>query len=166
METRRLALREIGPEDTDFMLELLNTPSWKRFIGDRGVRTKEQSTEFITGRLMKSYTEYGFGFYLVVLKEDETKLGICGMVKRDSLEDVDLGFAFLPEHEGKGYGFESSLAMLNYAKTVHKLQRIAAITNQDNVRSIALIEKLGFAYEKLIRLPGETIDIMLFMKKF
>src|ERR1043165_5531413 len=105
-ETDRLALREINPEDAGFILELLNTPSWKRFIGDRGVKTVAEATDFIKNRLMKSYEELGFGFYLVHLKEKNISAGICGMIKRDALEDIDLGFAFLPEHEGKGYGKE------------------------------------------------------------
>jgi RimJ/RimL family protein N-acetyltransferase len=165
-ETQRLILRELGPEDAAFMLELLNTPSWKRFIGDRGVNDLEKSIDFITTRMMKSYAELGFGFYLVLLKEGNVPAGICGMIKRDALDDVDLGFAFLPQYENQGYGTESSLAILEYAKNVHALKRIAAITNPDNERSIALLHKLGFAFQKQILLPGETKEIMLFRKEF
>ncbi|MFL5764987.1 MAG: GNAT family N-acetyltransferase [Bacteroidia bacterium] len=165
-QTERLTLRELGPGDAEFILELLNTPSWKRFIGDRGVTTVAEAEQFIRNRMMKSYMELGFGFFRTALKENDIPIGICGMVKRDTLDHTDLGFAFLPEYEGKGYGMESSLAMLEYARTVHGLKKIAAITNRDNERSISLLRKLGFQFEKLVTLPGESMEIMLFLKSF
>lgn len=165
-ETDRLILRELCPDDAPFILELLNTPSWTKFIGDRGVRTEEQARNYIINRLMKSYETYGFGFYLTKLKENTISAGICGLVKRDSLDDVDVGFAFLPEHEGKGYGYESAAAIMYYAKNSLNINRIAAITNKDNERSIKLLKKLGLQYKKMIILPGETEEIMLFIKQF
>ncbi|HEY0029260.1 MAG TPA: GNAT family N-acetyltransferase [Bacteroidia bacterium] len=162
-ETERLVLQHLQPDDAAFILMLLNTPSWRRFIGDRGIRTEAQARQYIIAKLMKSYESPGFGFYLTKLKEGDVSIGICGIVKRESLEDVDIGFAFLPEYEGKGYGYESAAAVLKYAKEKFNLDRIAAITNKDNERSIRLLQKLGLRFEKMILLPNETEEIMFFV---
>ena len=166
VETERLALREIEEKDAPFILELLNTPSWIKFIGDRNLKTEEDARNYIVNRLAVPYKTVGFGFYHTSLKADNTAIGICGLVKRDFLEHVDIGFAFLPQHEGKGYGYESASAIMTYAQTTLGFKTIAGITNSDNQRSIALLQKLGLRFQKMILLPEETEEIMLFSNQF
>lgn len=165
ISTSRLELLEICEEDAPFILELLNTPSWLKFIGDRNLHTTDNAKKYILSRLIPSYKIFGFGFYLTKLKENNTSIGICGIVKRDFLEHVDIGFAFLPQYEGKGYGYESASAVMEYAKTTLGITTIAGITNSNNKSSIALLEKLGLQFQKMILLPNETEEIMLFVNQ-
>src|SRR4051794_18702973 len=147
LETERLILRRLSTEDADFILELVNEPSWLRFIGDRGVRTTLDACDYILKGPVDSYRRFGFGLYLTELKENAVPIGICGLIKRESLKDVDLGFAFLPEFRGKGYAYEASSAVMAYAKSAFGLNRIVAITNPDNYSSIKVLEKLGLRFE-------------------
>lgn len=164
--TARLILSELGPNDAPFILELMNTPTWKKFIGDRNLKTNEDAKNYIVDRMMPSYTLSGFGFYKCELKEGNVPIGICGIVKRDALEHVDIGFAFLPQYEGKGYGFESASAVMQYAQTTLGIKVLTGICNSDNVNSISLLKKLGLRYQKMILLPNETEEIMLFSTQF
>ena len=161
-ETERLTITEMLEADAAFMLELLNSPAWLKYIGDRGVRTLEDAERYILTRIMPSYRQNNFGFYLVKLKDDNASIGICGLVKRDGLDHVDIGFAFLPEYEGRGYGYESASAVMQYAKTTLKLDTIVAITTKDNLPSINLLKKLGLNFKQLVRLPGDEEELMLF----
>ena len=165
ISTSRLELLEICEADAAFILKLFNTPSWLKFIGDRNLRTEEDAKKYIINRLMPSYKIFGFGFYLTKLKEENVPIGICGIVKRDFLEHVDIGFAFLPQYEGKGYGYESAAGVVNYAQTTLGMETLAGITNSDNKSSIALLEKLGLRFKKMILLPNETEEIMLFINQ-
>ena len=162
LETKRLILREIVESDAEFMLDLLNQPSFIKYIGDRNVRTLKDAREFIESRYRQSYREHGFGLYAVELKEDNTPIGICGFVKRDSLPDADIGFAFLPQFERKGFAFESADAVMKYGKEVLGLKRVLAITTQDNESSIKLLEKIGLKFERLIRMPHDDEELKLF----
>ena len=163
INTKRLILRKFTLKDAPFMLELLNTPDWLRFIGDRNVHTIEQTEQYLLNGYLKSYETHGFGFYAVMLKETEELIGICGLIKRDTLEDVDIGFAFLPQFMGKGFGFEAASATLHYALDTLKLKKIIAIVDPENVVSIALIKKIGLHFEKMIQLSHKDIElIMLF----
>lgn len=184
LETERLILRQIVEADAEFILDLLNQPSFIRYIGDRNVRTLEQAREYIASRFTKSYAENGFGLYLVELKaafgnSDAARLvpkckiqnpkskiqmpiGICGFVKRDALPDPDIGFAFLPQFERKGYALESAEAMIKYGGEALGLKRVLAITTPDNESSIKLLGKIGFKFERLIRLPYDDEEIKLF----
>lgn len=162
LETERLILRDITETDAEFILELLNQPSFIKYIGDRNVRTVEAAGDYIESRFIKSYRDNNFGFYVVELKEKHLPIGICGFVKRDSLPDADLGFAFLGEFEGKGYGFESASAVLEYGKNSLDLKRLLAITTQNNQSSIKLLEKLGFKFERLIKMPHDAEELKLF----
>src|SRR5215213_9907930 len=128
LETERLIIREIGESDDAFMLDLLNQPSFIKYIGDRHVRNLEQSRDFIENRYRASYRNNGFGLYAVELKENQTPVGICGFVRRDTLPDADIGFAFLPQFERKGYAFESASAVMEYGREVLGLRRVLAIT--------------------------------------
>jgi RimJ/RimL family protein N-acetyltransferase len=155
LETERLIIREVESDiDAEFMLELLNSPKFIQFIGDRNVRTIEESREFIRTRYRKSYEDHGYGLYAVDLKSDDTKVGICGFVRRDTLPAPDLGFAFLPEHEGKGYGFESASALMKYGRDVLNFDKLLAITTIDNEVSEKLLLKLGFVFQHINEAPG------------
>jgi RimJ/RimL family protein N-acetyltransferase len=113
-----------------------------------------------------SYERHGFGMYRVALKDDDTPVGICGLVKRDSLDDVDIGFAFLPDFRSKGYAFESASAVLAYARRTLGMRRIVAITTTDNAESIRLLETLGLKFEKTIRIAEDGVDLELFALSF
>ena len=161
-ETDRLILRRLSGEDAAFILKLVNDPLWLRFIGDRGVRTLEDARAYILKGPVAMYERVGFGLYLVEHKRDGVPLGICGLIKRDGLDDVDLGFAFLPEFRAQGYAYESAAAVLAYGRNVLGLKRIVAITSPDNERSVHLLEKLGFTFEKMIQLPNDSEAVKLF----
>ncbi len=159
LETIRLILRRLSIEDADFILELVNEPSWLRFIGDKGVRS---ARDYILKGPVESYERFGFGLYLVELKENGTPIGICGLIKRESLKDVDLGFAFLPKFWGNGYAYESASAVMAYGKSAFGLNRIVAVTTPDNHSSIKVLEKLGFKFEQMVRLSVDAPEIKLF----
>jgi ribosomal-protein-alanine N-acetyltransferase len=162
LETERLYLREFNSGDAAFILELLNTPQWIQFIGDRGVKTVADAEKFITERYIQSYKINGFGLYATVLKANNTPIGMCGLIKRDTLTDIDIGFAFLPEYISSGYGFESASAVLKYGREVLNISRIVAITIQENVNSIGLLRKLNMKFEGLVTMPGDSEALMLF----
>lgn len=165
LNTDRLTLREFNTNDAEFIVSLLNNPTWLKYIGDRGVKTLDDAGKYITDKFIKSYATNGFGLYLVLLKNKNIPIGMCGLVKRETLEDVDLGFALSPDFFGKGYAFESAFATLNYAKTVLKIKKIVAITTAENLNSIALLKKLNFNFKKLIRLSHDDEELMLFSNK-
>jgi RimJ/RimL family protein N-acetyltransferase len=162
LETKRLVLRELTLADADFMLQLLNEPAYIIFIGDRGVRTHQDASKYLQETIIASYEKNGFGLYLVELQDDATPVGLCGLINRDGLPDVDIGYAFLAEFQGNGYATEAAQAVMAYGKDFVGLGRIVAITAVDNQRSINVLEKIGLHYEKLITLPGDDEEIMLF----
>jgi [ribosomal protein S5]-alanine N-acetyltransferase len=159
LETERLFLRKFELIDAPFILDLLNTPTWLQFIGDKGVRNLIDAEKYLKNGSLKSYEENGFGFYLVGEKPTQKPIGMCGFIKRQELEDVDLGFAFLPDYIGKGFGYEIAKATLDYGKDVLKLRRIIAIVDPRNIPSNALLQKLGFVFDKSI-LFGEKKDLL------
>jgi len=163
LETERLTLREVSTDDADFILRLLNEPSFLRFIGDKGVRNLQDARQYILNGPIASYNQNGFGLYLVVLKSTNMSIGMCGLIKRETLTDVDIGFAFLPEFWNKGYALESATAVFSYGKDVLKLPRIVAITNKDNVTSGKLLERLGLHFDRLIDLNGDGDETKLFI---
>jgi RimJ/RimL family protein N-acetyltransferase len=166
LETERLRLRNLSPADAEFMLRLMNEPSYIQNIGDKGVRTLADARSHILNGPVVSYEKFGFGLWLVELKDSRVPVGICGLIKRDALEDVDIGYALLPEHWSKGYAFESASAVISYGRKKFGLKRVVAITDLDNQSSIRLLEKIGFKFEKIIRLPRETVELKLFAYEF
>jgi len=162
LETPRLALRRIAFQDADFMLELLNEPSFLRYVGDRGVRCVDDARRYIETGPMASYARHGFGLFLTELKDSRDAIGICGLLKRDSLSHVDVGFALLPRYWSLGYAFEAASAVLEYGRRECALRRILAITSPDNVPSIGLLAKLGFRFEQMTRLTPEAPEVKLF----
>jgi RimJ/RimL family protein N-acetyltransferase len=161
IHTDRLVLRRLGLDDAAFILELLNEPAFLRFIGDKGVRTLHGAREYILKGPMDSYERHGFGLCAACLP-DGTPAGICGLVKRDGLTDVDVGFAFLARHCSKGYAVEAASAVLTHARRVLRLQRIVAISSPDNLGSIAVLERIGLKFERMIRLVEQGPELKLF----
>ena len=163
LETERLVLRWLEAGDAPFIRELVNEPAWKRHIGDRGVHTLRDAEDFIRRGPGEMYDRLGFSLNLVELKTSAQPIGICGLIKRDSLEDVDLGFALLERFQRHGYAFEAASASLTHGRTELGLTRIVAITSEDNLPSMALLEKLGFAFERLVRLSSEGEELRLYV---
>jgi RimJ/RimL family protein N-acetyltransferase len=161
IQTERLVLRHLDLNDDAFILELLNEPAFLRFIGDKGVRTLGGAREYMLMGPVDSYGRHGFGLYATCLL-DGTPAGICGLVKRDGLTDVEVGFAFLSRHCSKGYATESAAAVLVHARQALRLQRIVAITSPENLGSIAVLEKIGLKFERMIRLTEHGPEIKLF----
>jgi len=149
-------------DDAPFIFELVNDESWLRFIGDRGVQTLADAQRYILNGPVEMYTRFGFGLWLVETRDGNTPIGICGLIKRESLDDVDLGFAFLPGYRGKGYAFEAASAALIYGKTALGLERIVAITTPDNHRSAKLLVKLGFRFDRMIQFNNSK-DVALYV---
>ena len=160
LATERLDLRQLREGDADFIFRLLNDPSWLRYIGDRGVRSVEDARRYIVDGPVAMYVKLGFGLFLVERRSDGVAMGLCGLLKRDGLDDVDIGFAFFPEFGGQGYALEAARATLDYGVARHGLHRIVAITSQENVASIRLLEKLGLSFERLIALPGKPDEAL------
>jgi len=158
-ETERVILRELTEADASFVNELLNSPKFIQYIGDRGVRSDEEARNFIVERYRKSYDVNGYGLYAVLQKDGNIPVGMCGFVRRDTLPLPDLGFAFLPEHEGRGYGYESSIAALKYGREELKFNEVLAITTLDNIASVGLLKKLGFEFDRYFETDDETLNL-------
>lgn len=155
VETERLRIRPLQKEDAGFILELLNTPGWLQYIGDRDVHTIAAATDYISAGPLNSYLKNGFGLYLVSLKNHPVPIGICGLIRRPHWTEIDLGFAFLPHYTGFGYALEAATVILKEEHGRQLLKRVIAITLEENSASIRLLEKLGFVFEKkIIYEPG------------
>jgi len=162
LETDRLQLRMLSVDDAEFILRLLNEPSFIQNIGDRGVRTIDNARAYILKGPIASYEKFGFGLWMVETRSAAAPIGICGLLKRDVLEDVDIGYALLPEFWSQGYALESASAVMSYASAKLGLKRIVAVTNPDNKSSIRLLEKMGFKYERMVQLSQDAPEIKLF----
>jgi RimJ/RimL family protein N-acetyltransferase len=165
LETERLMLRQMRVEDAEFIFELVNEPAFIRNIGDKGVRTLDDARDYILSGPVASYAKFGSGLYVVELKETGAAIGICGLLKRDSLEDVDIGFAFLERFRRQGFAYEAAAAVMEYGQNSLGLKRIVAITSPDNEGSIRVLEKIGLQFEKMIRMPGSDEDTRLFVPR-
>lgn len=161
LETERLRLREFNTGDTAFIIRLVNSPGWLTFIGDRNIRTDEQAKYYLENGPIKSYHENGFGLSLVETKDDKTAIGMCGILRRDTLDHPDIGFAFLPEFIGKGYANEIAKATLNYAINELNIPKILAITKVNNKQSIKLLERIGLKLDKTF-LSSDKEELLLF----
>jgi RimJ/RimL family protein N-acetyltransferase len=164
LETERLKLRELTLDDTAFIIELVNTPGWLTFIGDRNIKTEEQAKSYLENGPLKSYRENGFGLSLVEMKDSQTKIGMCGILKRDSLEHPDIGFAFLPQFMEKGYAFEIAHATVQYTIDHLKLPIIYAIVVPENVRSIKLLNKIGLTFVKRFHFGDSNQELLLYSR--
>ena len=165
LETERLVLREFTIHDTQFIIELLNSPGWLKYIGNRNIETEEQAAIYLQNGPLKSYEVNGFGLSLVVMKNNNTPIGMCGILKRDNLDNPDIGFAFLPDFTGKGFAFEIANATMNFAKDTLLLPKILAITVPTNQPSINLLEKIGLKFISNFSFPNSAEQLMLFSIK-
>jgi len=163
-ETPRLRIRHFNENDTDFIIKLLNEPSFIENIVDKGVRNKQDAINYLESGPYASYQKFSFGLSMVELKDSIAPIGMCGLIKREELDDVDIGYALLSEYEGKGYAKEAAQAVLENANAEHGLKRIIAVTSPSNAASIKLLETLGFKYESMVELYG--MDNKLFVYEF
>jgi [ribosomal protein S5]-alanine N-acetyltransferase len=159
LETDRLVLRHFISDDAAFILELVNEAGWKKYIGDRGINTLDDARRYIETVPIASYAKHGFGLWAIEQKSDGSLAGMCGLIKRDTLEDVDIGFALLSRFEGRGYARESVNATLAYASAQLGLRRVVAITTEDNDRSGRLLQLSGMSFEGPISFTGETLRL-------
>jgi len=166
LETARLRFRRVSERDASFIFELYNTDSFKRFIGDKNFRLVEDARQFIANSLVTMYQTPGLGLHLVELKSNSCPIGICGLIKRESLAEVDLGFGYLPAYEGLGYGLEAARGFVTLARHGLKLPRIVAITTSDNTACIKLLGKLGFQFERLQEELSRGVTLGLYVLHF
>jgi RimJ/RimL family protein N-acetyltransferase len=164
LATERLRLRRLVLDDAPFILRLVNDPSWLEFIGDKGVRTEDDARNYLAQGPLDMYARLGFGLYLVELRDGSVPIGICGLIKRESLPDVDIGFAYLPEFRGKGYAHEAALAVVAHARRDYSIRRLVAITAPRNEKSIRLLARLGMTLEESIDLPRDGGKSLLFAR--
>ena len=165
-ETERLVLRRLDDDDAPFILLLLNDPDFLRHIGDKGVRTLEDARHYIHTGPGAMYARFGHGLYLAELKDGGAPIGMCGLLKRDTLDDVDIGFAFLPQYRARGYAREAAAATLVHARTALGLKRVVAITSPDNAASGRLLESIGLRFERMLRLTDRDSEVRLFGCEF
>jgi ribosomal-protein-alanine N-acetyltransferase len=166
LNTERLELRWLTPDDAPLMLAVWNDPAFVRHVGDRGVRTLEQSRTALETGLLKLYSDFGYGPFRVRRREDGADLGIAGLFRREGLDEPDIGFAILPDFCGRGFAFEASLAVLEHARNVLRLSNVTAIVSPQNQASIGLLEKLGLHYERPIRMPDDDHYVSLYRIDF
>jgi RimJ/RimL family protein N-acetyltransferase len=162
LETDRLLLRQLTLNDAPFIIDLVNSPGWLANIGDRHIQTEEQARAYLQQGPLASYKSNGFGLYLIELKNDRGPIGMCGILKRDSLDYPDIGFALMPAFTGKGYAAEIAMATMAFAKNALKLPVVAAIVLPANKASIKLLGKLGMTYRKTVMSPDTNEELMLF----
>ncbi|ATP07598.1 N-acetyltransferase [Aeromonas salmonicida] len=161
--SERLLLRELTIADAPFILELLNDSDFHRYIGDRGVRTLADAEHYIQQGPAVSYARHGHGLYLVARRGDEAKIGICGLIRRDTLPCEDIGYAFLPAYRGQGYGIEAAKAALQDGRERLGIVRVIAIVTPGNERSLTLLAKLGLVQSRLVKL-SEDADACLLLE--
>jgi [ribosomal protein S5]-alanine N-acetyltransferase len=159
IETDRLSIRPLTLADAPFILSLVTQPSWLRFIGDKGVTDVASAERYLRDGPIAMQARHGFALQLVALRDSGTPIGICGLIKRDSLPDPDLGFALLDEYAGQGYAFEAASAVMHFARTTLRLTRVLAIATPDNARSAALLTKLGFTSEGTLESGALTVFV-------
>lgn len=162
LETQRLVLRRLTAEDAPFVLRLLNDPDWLRFIGDKSVHSLDDARDYLRKGPIAMYARNGFGLLLTALKDGGVPIGMCGLIRREGLADVDIGFAFLPAFRGRGYALESAKAVMSHGRSVLGLDRIVAIASLDNESSARLLDRLGFRRERRIRLREDADELQLF----
>ena len=162
LRTKRLLLRRMTLDDDDFILELLNSPKWIKYIGTRDVDTLEKARDYLDSSVLPNYDALGFGFYIIERLDDHVRIGNCGLTHRNGMDHADIGYSLLEQYEGHGYAYEAAEAVLKYGFEVHKLDHIEAIVTRDNRRSLHLLRKLGMHYKKMIELPNDDEKLMLF----
>lgn len=162
LETPRLTLRRFTADDAPFILELVNVPAFLRNIGDRGVRSLDDARAYIANGPVASYERHGIGLWHVALRADGTPIGMCGLLKRDTLEHVDIGFAYLPAWWGKGYAREAAAAVMDYGTRTLAIAHIVAIVSPGNAASIRVLEHIGMTFERSLQLNDDGSETSLY----
>ncbi len=162
LETNRLVIEQASINDASFFYRLLNSPTWLEHIGDRGIRSEEDAQSYIEDNFINAYQEVGYGLFKMVLKDESIPIGVCGFIKRDYLTSVDIGFAILPEYERQGYTLEAVQALMNYGRTVLKLNPILAITTDTNSKSRALLAKIGLREKGTVKSNNSETEFVLY----
>lgn len=160
--TERLTLRITAAEDAPLVLALLNMPKWLKYIGERNVKSLAAAEQYIADRMTPQYERLGYGNYTVIRKADGVKMGTCGLYDREGLDGIDIGFAFLPAYEGKGYGYEAARRITDFAREELKMPAIRGITVAENIASRRLLEKLGMTFKEYVRLPDDEEKLLLY----
>lgn len=161
-ETERLIIRPTNISDAQFVFDLVNSPKWLKYIGDRNVNSLAKAQAYIEDRMLPQLEKYGYTNNTIIKKSDNIKIGSCGVYHRDGMENPDLGFALLAPYEGQGYGFESANKILKIAVKEYELHIIDAITTHANLASQKLLLKLGFNYKANINLPNDPEQLRLY----
>ncbi|QYA25038.1 GNAT family N-acetyltransferase [Gramella sp. MT6] len=165
-ETERLIIQPTSTGDAEFILELLNSPKYIQFVGDKKLKNTEDAENYIEDRMITQLERLGYSSYTVLRKSDNTKIGCVGLYDREGVDGIDIGYSFLPEFEGKGYAFEAAVELKRAAKEEFNLKKLNAITVQENKSSRRLLEKLGFEFKEIIHIPNDPNELMLFTLKF
>ncbi len=166
LQTERLSLRRLTIVDAGLMLAIWNDPAFIRNVADRGIRTIAEARQAMKEGPLKLYEDYGYGPYRVALAGDDTPIGICGVFRRNGLDEPDIGYALLPDYYARGYALEAAGAVVEHARDDLEIGHLVAVISPGNTRSIQLVRKLGLEFERMIRLPGDTRDVSLFGIQF
>lgn len=158
--TKRLHVRPITTEDAPFILKLMNTPKWIQFIGDRKVKTVEDAEIYIKEKALTQFEKYGYGNNIIIRKEDDIALGTCGIHHRENKKIPDIGFALLPQYEGKGYAFEAASELTHVAQQDYGLTELSGYTLEENAASRKLLERLGFSLRGVGNLPNSDDELL------
>jgi len=161
-ETERLIIRPTTVFDSAFILELLNTPKWLKNIGNKNVSSIEDANAYIKTKMLPQLEKLGYSSYTIIRKSDDQPIGLCGLYDREGIDGIDIGFALLPRYEGKGYAFESAGKLLEVAICEFKISPISAIATKENKASQNLLEKLGLTFKKMVILPNDEEELMLY----
>jgi len=161
-ETKRLILRPTSEQDSEFIFELLNSPKWLKYIGDRNIKTVENAKDYIKEKITPQLERLGYSNYTVIRKQDHQKIGTCGLYDRPGLEGIDIGYAFLPEYENNGFAFESSNRLKEAAFNELGIKTISAITTKENTSSQKLLEKLGLKLTGTTQIPNDNEELLLY----
>lgn len=161
-QTQRLLLKPTSVGDADFLVQLMNSPGWLQFIGDRQVYSEKSARQYIQEHIHPQYQRLGYGAYTLILKHTGEKIGICGLYDREGLEGIDIGFALLPRFEKRGYAFEAANFLKVAAFELFGLKKLSGITVEENLASQKLLERLGLQFKKRIRLAGDSKELLLY----
>ena len=162
LETENLILREFTENDAAFIIELVNSEGWLKYIGDKNIKTDAQAKEYLLNGPIKSYAQNGYGLAMVELKNDKTPIGMCGIINRETLDHPDIGFAFLPDFANKGFGYEIASKTLQYATGELGIDKVLAITVPENNASIKLLEKIGMTFQKRFNFQNDNTELLLY----
>lgn len=161
-DTERLIIRPTSIIDAEFILQLLNTPKWIKYIGDRSVNNLNEAKEYIKEKMIPQLERLGYSNFTLIRKIDNQKIGCCGLYDREGLDGIDIGFAFLPEYEKNGFAFEASNKIKDAAFNEFGINTIQAITSKNNIASQKLLEKLGLTLNGTTKLPDDDEELLLY----